>query len=91
MLAILKKEKLKGRLVGRGRSVPERSAKHYLSDFERIWSLQSFLLSEADRAGISIIANDDMDNATLQVMSSIIDVLSERFHSTPDDVFGTNE
>ena len=88
MLAILKKEKLKGRLVGRGRAVPERSAKHYLRNFERIWSLQSFLLSEADRAGISIIANDDVDNATLQVMGSIIDTLSEKFKSTPEEVFG---
>ena len=90
MLAILKKEKLKGRLVGRGRSVPSRSAEHYLTNFERIWSLQSFLLSEADRAGVSIITNDDIDNATLQVMSSLIDVLSEHFQSTSDEVFGTD-
>ena len=91
ILAILKKDKLRGRLVGRGRSVPERSAKHYLRNFERIWSLQSFLLSEADRAGVSIIPNDDVDNATLQVMASIIDKLSERFDSTPQEVFGIHE
>ena len=87
MLAILKQDKLRKRLRGRGEEAPERTGKRYLSHFDRIWALQTFLLSEADRARIPIIANDDKEKATVQVMSTIIDVLAENFAATPEQVF----
>jgi 2-phosphoglycerate kinase len=87
MLAILKQDKLRKRLRGRGEEAPERTGKRYLSHFDRIWALQTFLLSEADRARTPIIANDDKEKATVQVMSTIIDVLAENFTATPEQVF----
>jgi len=88
MLAVLKKDKLKKRLQGRGKRAPERGSKRYLSGFERIWELQTYLLSEADQHGIPIITNDDREKTTVEIMRTIIDVMSEGFTGTPAEVFG---
>jgi 2-phosphoglycerate kinase len=88
MLAVLKKDNLQKRLRGRGQLAPERDSKKHLSNFDRIWALQSFLLSEADRHRIPIIANDDKEKATAQVMKAIIDSMEEKFSSRPSEVFG---
>ncbi len=88
MLAVLKQNKLKKRITDRGEQAPERPGKRYLSNFEQIWSLQSFLLSEADRYGVPIIANDEKGKTAVKIMSTIIDSLMEDFSSTPAKVFG---
>ena len=58
-----------------------------LSNFDQIWSLQSYLLSEADRAGVSIIAANDKEQATIQIMRTIIDGMTSQCTATPDEVF----
>ncbi|MCU7916956.1 MAG: zeta toxin family protein [Candidatus Thiodiazotropha sp. (ex Epidulcina cf. delphinae)] len=89
MLAVLKPDRLKHHLKGRGISAPERNAhSDYLSNFESIWILQSHLLSEADNNAIPIIANDEKDKTTDRVMRSIIEVLGKDFHATVENVFG---
>ena len=88
MLAVLKQNKLKKRLRGRGDEIPQRPGKRYLSNFEQIWSLQSFLLSEADRYGVPIIANNEKEKTAVQIMSTIIDSLADGFSATPSKVFG---
>ncbi|MCP4287037.1 MAG: hypothetical protein GY792_21745 [Gammaproteobacteria bacterium] len=88
MLAVLKQDNLRKHLRGRGQMAPNRDSKKHLSNFDRIWALQSFLLSEADRNRIPIIANDDREKSTAQVMKAIIDSLEEKFTGTPRNVFG---
>ncbi|HEB96629.1 MAG TPA: hypothetical protein ENI96_09400 [Sedimenticola thiotaurini] len=88
LLAVLKKEKLKKRLQRRGKQAPERGGKRYLASFDRIWELQTYLLSEADEHGIPIITNDDREKTTVEIMGTIIDVMAEGFSSTPAEVFG---
>ena len=75
-------------LRGRGVLVPQRRAKRYLAKFDSIWSLQSFLMSEADRCDVPIIPNQDKDKAVLQVILQIIQELSQHFDSDPETVFG---
>ena len=58
-------------------------------DVAKIWRLQSFLLSEADRAGIPILVNDRKEGATNLIMKTIIDELGKTFDKTPEEVFGT--
>jgi 2-phosphoglycerate kinase len=87
MLAVLKQKQLKKRLIGRGINAPQREAERQLSYFEAIWSLQEHLLSEADRAHVPIIANEDKENAIRVVLHTIIDALSENFSSTPREAF----
>jgi 2-phosphoglycerate kinase len=88
-LAVLKPKELKSRLRGRGVEVPQRRANRYLSKFDSIWSLQSFLLSEADRCDVPIITNHDREKAILQIILQVIDELSRHFEGTPRDVFGS--
>lgn len=87
-LAVLKSKELKRRLRGRGAEVPQRRAGRYLDRFESIWSLQSFLLSEADRCDTPIITNTDKDKTVHQVVLQVNYELSRHFQGVPDDVFG---
>ena len=88
MLAVLKPKELKSRLRGRGVEVPQRRAKRYLNKFESVWSLQSFLLSEADRCDAPIIPNHDKEKAVNQLILQINYELSRHFNGGPEDVFG---
>ena len=76
MLGVLKPEELRSRLSGRIREAPERNGKAQLSNYERIWQLQAYLLSEADRAGIPILINEDKEKATDLVLRTVVDVLA---------------
>ena len=87
MLAVLKQKQLKKRLIGRGIQAPQREAERQLSHFDAIWSLQEYLLAEADRANVSIIANEDREHAIRVVLHTIIDALSKNFSSTPREAF----
>lgn len=88
-LAVLKPKELKSRLRGRGAEVPQRRAKRYLNKFDSVWSLQSFLLSEADRCNVPIITNHDKEKAMQQIILHIIHELRLHFKGSPGDVFGT--
>lgn len=87
-LAVLKAKELKSRLRGRGEKVPQRRAKRYLNRFESVWSLQSFLLSEADRCDVPIITNQDKEKTIQQVIQQVIYEISRHFKGTSRDVFG---
>lgn len=87
MLAVLKPEKLRNRIRGRGRDVPERRAERYISHFDFVWKLQSYLLSEADRLGVPIIANDDKEKVMREIMRIIIATVATEFEKTPREVF----
>ena len=75
LLAVLRPSELRRRLHGRGKSAPDRRAKRYLDHFDDIWRLQSFLLSEADRAGVPIVTNEDKDRTLQQVLGRIVDAI----------------
>lgn len=78
MLGVLKPDELKRRLKGRGKRVKSRKAARYLDHFDAIWELQSFLLSEADRASMNIVPNGDKEGAVQQIMRAIIDKIYEQ-------------
>lgn len=88
LLAVLKRNQLRKHLKGRGHQVSTRRAERYLEHFDEIWHLQSFLLREADRFNIPIIANTDQDETIKSVMTTIIDRLSEEFVGDPKVLLG---
>ena len=88
MLAVLKSKKIKSRLRGRGVEVPERRAERYLNAFKSIWSLQSYLLSEADRCNVPIITTEGKDKAILQIIQHVSAELAKHFSGSPSEVFG---
>ncbi|NIP18004.1 MAG: hypothetical protein GWM87_07490 [Xanthomonadales bacterium] len=87
-LAVLSSRELKARLTGRSAQEPKRQARRYLEQFDSIWRLQSFLLSEADRCDAPIITNDDREKAVRQVITTVNDELARNFDCSPADVFG---
>jgi 2-phosphoglycerate kinase len=87
MLGVLKRKQLQRRIRGRGTDVPQRRANRYLKHFDEIWRLQSYLLSEADRADIPIVVNSDRDKVFREIMRTTIETLTEDFNSTPQSVF----
>lgn len=87
-LAVLKSKDLKSRLRGRGVEVPQRRAKKYLNQFDSIWSLQSFLLSEADRCDVPIITNEDKDKSILQIIQQVNVELARHFTGKAKQIFG---
>jgi 2-phosphoglycerate kinase len=88
MLAVLKSKKLKSRLQGRGKDVPQRKPKRYLNNLDSIWSMQSFLLSEADRYDVPIITSGDRETAVLQVAQQVNIELAKHFNGSAREVFG---
>jgi 2-phosphoglycerate kinase len=76
MLGVLKPEDLRARLSGRRIAAPERGGEAQLDNFDYVWRLQAYLLSEADRVGTPILVNDDKDKVTDLVLRAVIDVLA---------------
>lgn len=88
MLGLLKRKNLLKRIKGRGSEVPDRRAQRYLENFEDIWRLQSYLLSEADHANMPIVVNDDREKVLREIMRVTIEKLASQFDARPEDVFG---
>jgi 2,3-diphosphopglycerate-independent phosphoglycerate mutase len=88
MLAILKSKKIKARLKGRGIDAPSRKPARYLDNMDSIWSLQSFLLSEADRCNVPIVTSENKEKAILQITRQVNLELARHFTGTVRDVFG---
>ena len=87
MLGVLKRKQLQRRISGRGTDAPQRRADRYLKHFDEIWRLQSYLLSEADRADIPIVVNGDRDKVFREIMRITIETLAADFNNTPQTVF----
>ena len=64
-----------------------RSPTNTLNHFDAIWRLQSYLLSEADRAHVPIVPNDDLDRAIQQLLRLVLDELSRHYEGRPEDVW----
>ncbi len=88
MIGVLHPEELRRRIQGRGRKVAGRRARRYLKHFDEIWQLQSFLLSEADRAHVPIVANDDVDRALPDLSRIVVDELARHFSGTLEGAAG---
>jgi len=74
-LATMKKSLLRKQLKRRDRESDSRSKSRYLEKLDDIWELQSWLLSQADKAGIPIIQNwyiEDTVNEALEHVTKVI-------------------
>ncbi|MGB5339005.1 MAG: hypothetical protein WBO06_07925 [Gammaproteobacteria bacterium] len=87
MLGVLKRKQLQRRISGRSTNAPLRRAERYLKHFDEIWRLQSYLLSEADRTDIPIIANIDRDKVFREIMRITIETLAKDCKESPEAVF----
>ncbi|MFT5143168.1 MAG: 2-phosphoglycerate kinase [Rhodothermales bacterium] len=87
LLATIKKKGLQRQLVGRGLAVKSRRAERYLENFEDIWQLQTFLLSEADQHDVPIVTEREPDEMVRRIMRVIADHLELEFAGDPAVIF----
>ncbi|MGB5261027.1 MAG: hypothetical protein WBO34_10970 [Gammaproteobacteria bacterium] len=84
MLASMKKGMLRKQLTRRGNEETERKATHRIGYLDDIWELQSWLLDEADKAGIPIIENWNLEDTVRTALEHIIDLLMKHFPPQAD-------
>ena len=84
MLASMKKELLHKQLKGRGREKNRRQESNYLGSLDDIWDLQSWLLDEADKAGIPIIENWYIEDTVRSALDLVIGELMKHFPPQSD-------
>jgi 2-phosphoglycerate kinase len=82
IVATMSKEVLQKRFSKRGSEHTARKASRYIEHFEDIWELQSFLLGEADDAGVSIINSGNMEEAIKEILEVISKIVVRQYLAT---------
>ena len=85
MLATMKKELLNKQLKRRGHEKHKRRASHYVENLDDVWELQTWLMDEADKAGIAIIENWYFEDTVRAALDLVIGELMKRFPPEPAD------
>jgi len=85
MLASMKKELLHKQLKRRDREKNRRQVPNYLGSLDDIWDLQSWLLDEADKAGIPIIENWYIEDTVRAALDLVIGELMKHFPPQSDE------
>jgi 2-phosphoglycerate kinase len=83
-LATMTKDLLSRQVKRRGREKSEHQTSRSLQHLDDIWELQSWLLSEADKAGIDIIQNWYIEDTVREAMDLVIRKIMERYPPHPD-------
>jgi 2-phosphoglycerate kinase len=78
-LATMKKSLLRKQLKRRDRESSSQPKSRYLDKLDDIWELQSWLLSEADKAGIPIIQNWYIEDTVNQALEHVTEVIMKRY------------
>jgi 2-phosphoglycerate kinase len=86
-LATMKKALLRKQLKRRDRENSSQPKSRHLDKVDDIWELQSWLLSEADRAGIPIIQNWYIEDTVNQAMAHVTEVIMKHYppHAPDED------
>jgi 2-phosphoglycerate kinase len=82
MLAVTTLTKLDDHLLRRSREQPDRDSELHRSTLASIWQLQTFMVDQAEKADIPVIANWSLDETMDEVMGRIL----ERFPPDPVSV-----
>ena len=84
-LATMKKGLLYKQLKRRLREKNRQEVQHDLENMEEIWELQSWLLNEADKQGIYIIENWQIENTVRAALDLVIGVIMKQFPPHADE------
>jgi len=85
MLASMKKELLRKQLGRRGREKSRHQAALSPENLDSIWDLQSWLLDEADKAGVPVIENWYIEDTVRAALDHVIGILMKHFPPQPDE------
>jgi 2-phosphoglycerate kinase len=84
VLAVTTRDELDAHLQRRGREQPDRNAELHRSRLAGIWQLQQFIVDQAQKAGVPVIANWSLEETLEAAMDEIMHRLGERFPPEPD-------
>lgn len=79
MLVVPNKKTLSKRLKHRAREQTQRPSSRYLEGLDQIWTLQSFLVAEAEDRDVPLIVNSDVDEALRELLMEISIKISRHF------------
>lgn len=85
MLACMKKELLRKQLSRLGREKGRGQATHSPENLDSIWDLQTWLLDEAEKAGVPVIENWYIEDTVRAVLDHVICILMKHFPAHPDE------
>lgn len=78
VLAVTPIERLGRQIAHRSREQPERSSSIHRDRIDSIWELQSFFVDQAERGGIPVIANWNVEETVHQVVRQVMAEILER-------------
>ncbi|MGB5453348.1 MAG: ATP cone domain-containing protein [Sedimenticolaceae bacterium] len=79
MLVVANKKTLAKRLKCRAKEQPERTSSRYLKQLDQIWTLQSYLVAEAEEHSIPMIFNSDLEEAQQELLMHISKTIAQHF------------
>ena len=83
VLAVTTRIKLDDHLLRRSREQPDRDSDLHRRTLSGIWTLQTFMVDQAQKAQIPVIVNWDLNHTMAQVMDAIMRRIGERFPPDP--------
>lgn len=83
VLAVTTIRRLDDQLKRRSREEPDRDSKRHRESLEGIWDLQNFMVDQAEKAGIAVFANWDLDETVAQVIDEVMRQIVQRFPPHP--------
>ncbi len=79
VLAVTTRGRLDDHLLRRGREQPRRDSEHHRRTLDEIWRLQAFMVDQAERNGIPVIATWGLDETVASVMDEVVRQIGIRF------------
>ena len=89
VLAVTTIARLDAQLKRRSREEPDRDSKRHRDSLEGIWDLQGFMVDQAEKAGIAVIGNWDLDETVEQVIDEVMRQIVKRFPPDPSVLGGS--
>jgi len=86
VLAVTTLAKLDDHLLRRSREQPDRDSDRHRSTLEGIWQLQAFMVDQADKAGIPVIANWSVEETIESTMDQVMGQIGKRFPPDPSSL-----
>lgn len=83
VLAVTTIGRLGDQLKRRSREEPDRDSNRHRESLEAIWDLQGFMVDQAEKAGIAVIGNWDLEETVEQVIDEVMWQIVQRFPPDP--------
>jgi 2-phosphoglycerate kinase len=84
MLAVTTRDRLDEQFKRRGHEAPDRDSDRHREMLSEIWTLQTFMVDQAQKADIPVLVNWDMNETVSHVMDEVMRRIGERFPPDPE-------